>query len=256
MSKVRFQLLLFQGGDGKVSVRKVDVARANLRTKLRRWRRFRRKNQFLGAFSTLLKATISSVVFIRPHGITRLLLWNLIFEFLRNSVEKIQFPLHFGKNNGYFTWRPVYIFDNTSFNFFEWEMFQTKVVEKIKTHFLCSITLENRAVYEMMWKNVVESDRPQMTIWCMQIACWIPISKSTNTQSEYVILIAIQCNNGYTNAPRCYVTRTLPLLLVYEEPCTQVYLLKWWLFVQRAAQNTSTHSADRTYFSNVKSDGT
>jgi hypothetical protein len=43
-------------------------------------------------------------------------------------------------------------------------MFQTKFAEKIETHILCSITLsENRAVYEM-WKNMVEPDRPQMTI--------------------------------------------------------------------------------------------
>jgi len=39
-----------------------------------------------------------------------------------------------------------------------------------------------------MWKNVVDRGRPQMTVWRMRIACWIP--KSTNTQSEYVILIA------------------------------------------------------------------
>jgi len=33
-------------------------------------------------------------------------------------------------------------------------MFQTKVVQKIKTHILCSVTFffENRAVYEIMWK--------------------------------------------------------------------------------------------------------
>ena len=31
--KVRFHLLLFQGGDGKASVRKVDVSRANCLTK-------------------------------------------------------------------------------------------------------------------------------------------------------------------------------------------------------------------------------
>jgi hypothetical protein len=32
--------------------------------------------------------------------------------------------------------------------FWEWETFQTKVVEKIKTHILCSITFpENRAAY-------------------------------------------------------------------------------------------------------------
>jgi hypothetical protein len=42
-------------------------------------------------------------------------------------------------------------------------MFQTKVVEKIKTHVLDSITFsENRAIYEIMWKNT--PDRPQMTI--------------------------------------------------------------------------------------------
>jgi len=24
------------------------------------------------------------------------------------------------------------------------------------------------------WKNIVQPDRPQMTIWRMHIACWIP----------------------------------------------------------------------------------
>ena len=37
-----------------------------------------------------------------------------------------------------------------------------KVVEKMKAHILCSVTFlpENRAIYEMMWKNRVEADRP------------------------------------------------------------------------------------------------
>jgi len=40
-------------------------------------------------------------------------------------------------------------------------MFQTKVVEKIKTHILCAITFsENRALYEIMRKNVLQPDRP------------------------------------------------------------------------------------------------
>jgi len=47
---------------------------------------------------------------------------------------------------------------------------------------------ENRAVYEIMWKNIVERGRPQMAIWRMRIACWIP--NATNTHSQYVILIA------------------------------------------------------------------
>jgi hypothetical protein len=44
-------------------------------------------------------------------------------------------------------------------------MFQTKVVEKIKKHILCSVAFsKNRAVYEIMWKNMVEPDGPQMAI--------------------------------------------------------------------------------------------
>jgi len=46
--------------------------------------------------------------------------------------------------------------------FLEEKMFQTKLVEKIETHNLCSKTVfENRAVYEIMWKNNVERGRPQ-----------------------------------------------------------------------------------------------
>jgi hypothetical protein len=74
--------------------------------------------------------------------------------------------------------------------FLEREMLQTKVVDNIKIHILCSIIFfENRAVYEIMWKNIVEPGRLQMTIWRMRIACWI--TKATNTRPEYVILIAL-----------------------------------------------------------------
>jgi len=67
----------------------------------------------------------------------------------------------------------------------------TKVVEKIKTHILYSITFfffENRVVCEIKWENVVELGLPQMTVWLLSVACWIP--KATNTHSQYVILIA------------------------------------------------------------------
>jgi hypothetical protein len=46
-----------------------------------------------------------------------------------------------------------------------------------------------RAVYETVWKNVVEPGRPQMTIWRMRIASYI--LETTNTLSEYVILITL-----------------------------------------------------------------
>ena len=65
-------------------------------------------------------------------------------------------------------------------------MFQAKVVEKIKTHILCSVTFFslNRAVYERMWKNISEPDRPQAT-WRMRIDCML--NKTANTHSEHVI---------------------------------------------------------------------
>ena len=40
----------------------------------------------------------------------------------------------------------------------------------------------------MMWKSTVETDRPEMTVWRIRIAYWIP--KATNTHSKYVIRIA------------------------------------------------------------------
>jgi hypothetical protein len=71
--------------------------------------------------------------------------------------------------------------------FLEWEMFQTKFVEKIKTHILCSITVFSKIVlfYEIIWKDVVMRS---MIVCCAHIACWIP--KATSTPSEYVLLIA------------------------------------------------------------------
>jgi hypothetical protein len=60
--------------------------------------------------------------------------------------------------------------------------------ENQNTHLRSITFFENRAIYEIMWKNIAEPDRPQKTIWCMSIAWWI--TKGTNTHSEYVILIA------------------------------------------------------------------
>jgi hypothetical protein len=51
-----------------------------------------------------------------------------------------------------------------------------------------SFFFENRAVCEIMWKNMVEPDKLLMTVLRIRFACWV--TKATNTHSEYVILIA------------------------------------------------------------------
>jgi hypothetical protein len=84
-------------------------------------------------------------------------------------------------------------------------MFQTKVVEKIKTHFLFSnFFYENRAVYEIMWENIVERGRSQMAIWRMRIGCWIP--KATNTHTQIVLLS--HCFNVCTKPRQRYLIQT------------------------------------------------
>jgi hypothetical protein len=62
-------------------------------------------------------------------------------------------------------------------------MLHTKVVRKIKTYILSPITSsENCTVYEIMWRNIVELCRPQMTVWHMHVACWIE-KLQTDTQN-------------------------------------------------------------------------
>ena len=86
----------------------------------------------------------------------------------------------------------MYIYDNISLIFPRIRNISDQVVAKIKTHILCSISFfsENCAIYEIMWKNMVEPDGPHdNSIWCMHMACWI--TKATDTHSEYEILIAL-----------------------------------------------------------------
>jgi len=53
--------------------------------------------------------------------------------------------------------------------FLEREIIQTIAVEKTKTLYICSLIPrppppKDRAVYKIMWKNMVETDSPQITI--------------------------------------------------------------------------------------------
>jgi len=61
------------------------------------------------------------------HGILHLCIF-------RKPVEKIQVSLKYDNNNGYFTWKLIFFLSYLAQSFEEWKSFQTKVVEKIKTH--------------------------------------------------------------------------------------------------------------------------
>jgi hypothetical protein len=51
---------------------------------------------------------------------------------------------------------------------------------------------DNRAPYEIMWKNTAEPETPQMTIWRMRFARWM--TKATVTH-----FLLFHGNNGFAN---------------------------------------------------------
>jgi hypothetical protein len=77
----------------------------------------------------------------------------------------MQVLLQSDNNNGLFTWRHMYTDDNTLLILLRMRDVANKGCrENQNTHFTCSNIFLNHAIYEIMWKNMVEPDRPQMTI--------------------------------------------------------------------------------------------
>ena len=102
--------------------------------------------------------------------------------------------------------------------------------EKENTH----LVFDNRIpkivlFYEIMLKNMMEPERPHTGLW-RRVACWIskatraqaqdsapaPTSTRTNVHAHRNIsdLLHFHSYDDFANAPLCYVTRTLPVLLL------------------------------------------
>ena len=106
-----------------------------------------------------------------------------------------------------------------------------------RTH-ICSMTFcpETRAVYEIMCKNMVRADRPQMTIWRTRNSRWIP--KATGTHSEYVILIAFPLQQWlyehasilsytHTASPALFNIPVTGLAMTYSSQTRLTYFTKY-----------------------------
>jgi len=106
-----------------------------------------------------------------------------------------------------------------------------KVVEKIKRHILCPVIyyyfFENPALYEIMWKNMIERGGPQMTIWHMRIACWIP--KTTNTHTDYVILTVFPQQQWLHERASLLLYAYIACLVDTDVICCPNYPLIWSL---------------------------
>jgi hypothetical protein len=119
-----------------------------------------------------------------------------------------------GKNNGHYTW-PVYLFDVCRSVLLVMRNVSDKSYrENQNTRFICNnffFSPENRSVYEIMWKNIAEPVKPQMTIWRMSIARCVP--KATDT---------LRIRNTY-----CFFTTTMVALKQLNLTCYR-YCLSCW----------------------------
>jgi hypothetical protein len=102
---------------------------------------------FWGPFVKLPKAIICFVMSVSLADVRMEQLGSLWKDFLeirwvffRESGEKIQVSLKSDNRNGYFTWRPIYLFIISRSVLLRMRYVSDKVVEKIKTHTLFSIT--------------------------------------------------------------------------------------------------------------------
>ena len=92
-------------------------------------------------------------------------IWYL--SIFRKSVEKIQVSLKSDKTNGYFTRKALHIYDYISHMYSKNENVSDNICRgNQNTHFVFSSVLffGNRAVYEIMWKNIAGPERPQLKI--------------------------------------------------------------------------------------------
>jgi len=146
----------------------------------------------------------------------------LFLSIFWKSAEKFQVLLKPDKNNRYFTWRFMVIS--------RWmrKVSDKQCGENQNTH--CMINnffSKNCAIYEMMWKNMVEPERPQMTIWRMRFVC--RPTKVKETHSEYVISIAFQLQQ--------WLCECASMLCYIYIAC----LVKWFYSVLSISRPQGTH---------------
>ena len=111
-----------------------------------------------------------------------------ICVFWENLWRKFNFIKIWHEQRVFYMKTNIKLLSHSAQFFLEWEMFQREFVDEIKTHisYLIILFFENRAIYEIMWKNVVHPGRPQMALRRKHIACWVTYAR--NIHSEYIML--------------------------------------------------------------------
>ena len=137
----------------------------------------------------------------------------LYFKILGKSVEKIQDSSKSDKNNGYFAWTPIYIYDNISHSSSKNEKrFKQNFYRKSKHPFRFNNFFPRKPWH--LWDNAEKFGTAGQATYdnimrCMCFACWI--NEVRDRHSEYVIVIAFsqqECLSCLFSA--CLTLRNFP----------------------------------------------
>ena len=182
----------------------------------------------LGKLAKLRQATVSFVAPVCPSAWDKSspighFAMQLDMSNFRKQVQKIQILLKSDKNNGHFTWRPTDIYGNIRLNASQKEKrFRQKLCRE-SNHTFCGQSFFSPLKSCRLWAEVeksVQPERSQLQYGLCSLHAWYLRLQTHIQNMEYVLLS--HYNSGCTNAPQCYVTRTLPVWL-----CTWHFTLLW-----------------------------
>jgi hypothetical protein len=131
---------------------------------------------------------------------------------LQKSVERNEVAWKSQSNNGYVTLTPMYIYNNISLNS-SWmkKCLRQKLMENENNNFTFNTFCFGGGEESChLWDHVEKYGRPRQvsddnTVRRMRSACWIHKSTHTHTHTHWKHFLIFHGNNGYANAPRCYV---------------------------------------------------
>jgi hypothetical protein len=112
----------------------------------------------------------------------------------------------------------VYVYGGVSLNSSQNEKC-FEVVEKIKTHFSFSAILpENRTIYEIIWKNIIETDWPHDNVmWRRKDRICMWVNQSGNADTRAIFIVKTMRNNLQldNSAKRIYCCISMEILNTY-----------------------------------------
>jgi len=204
--------------------------------------------------------------------------WNVIFEyFFENPPRKFLFHRKCDKNNKFWCFadravgqllrkitRVILYGDQFTVMITYRSILRMRIVsdescrENQNTHFMFNnpFFLENRAVYEIMWKNAVEPDRPHDNM--TRANCMVGNWGYRYTQNMQYLL-QFHSNKGCKNAPQYYVICTLsdlfPSVRPYPIDLSSLVGQGWssyrWIINVRVRQRPYFHNINISYLHKI-----